>query len=83
VRLIWLLVRAPTVVSHWLSASPYDVSLLLGRGDGTFQTELPFATGSYPNAVAVADLDGDGLPDLAVANSGSRSVSVLLTKCGP
>ena len=31
-----------------------------------------------PSAIAVADLDGDTFADLAVPNSGSRSVSILL-----
>jgi hypothetical protein len=31
-----------------------------------------------PTAVAIAELDGDGMPDLAVANSGAASMSVLL-----
>src|SRR5207244_9620304 len=31
-----------------------------------------------PQSVAVADFNGDGKPDVAVANNGSHSVSVLL-----
>ncbi len=34
--------------------------------------------GTTPNAVAVGDFDRDGLMDVAVANSGSNSVSILL-----
>jgi hypothetical protein len=40
------------------------------------QTE--FATGTRPQAVSIGDLNGDGKPDLAVANRYSNSVSVLL-----
>ncbi|KYG10859.1 hypothetical protein BE21_58675 [Sorangium cellulosum] len=36
--------------------------------------------GDYPIAVAVSDLDGDGRPDVAVANKNSNDVSVLLNK---
>jgi len=44
-------------------------SVLLGNGDGTFQTGVPFMTGGYfPVSVAVADVNGDGRPDLVVAN---------------
>src|SRR5437870_723568 len=46
------------------------VSVLLGNGDGSFQTARPFPTGNYPNSVAVGDFNGDGHLDLAVANEG-------------
>jgi hypothetical protein len=56
------------------------VSVLLGKGDGTFQTAQTFPTGTYPISVAVGDFNGDGILDLAVANAGSNNVSVLLGK---
>ncbi len=43
----------------------------------TFATRVDFATGAQPQGIAVADLDGDGRPDLVVANSGDGSVSIL------
>jgi hypothetical protein len=52
----------------------------LGRGDGTFQAVQSYATGVAPAAVAVGDLNGDGMSDLAVANNGGNNVSVLLGK---
>lgn len=59
-------------------------AVLLGNGDGTFQAPLPYLAASFPFALAVADFNGDGKPDLAVANSGTggcgNSVSVLLGK---
>ena len=54
------------------------VSVLLGNGDGTFQPQRTFAVGSDPTAVAVADLTGDGNPDIITANRDSNTVSVLL-----
>jgi hypothetical protein len=44
------------------------VSELLGNGDGTFQPAASFAAGRGPIFVAVADLDGDTVPDLVTAN---------------
>jgi hypothetical protein len=56
-----------------------NVSVLLGNGNGTFQNAaVSFGVGSAPVAVAVADVNGDGRPDLVVANDRSNSVSVLL-----
>jgi hypothetical protein len=56
------------------------VSVLLGNGDGSFAGATNFATGMHPTAVAVADVSGDGKPDLVIANSStlSNTVSVLL-----
>src|SRR5262249_28934159 len=47
------------------------VSVLLGDPDGTFQAPLSFAVGvAGPDAgVIVADLNGDGKPDLIVADA--------------
>ena len=57
---------------------PGSVSVLLGNGDGTFQTALDYGVGSNPNSVAVGDFNGDGKLDLVVANTTSNSVSTLL-----
>ena len=54
------------------------VSILLGNGDGTFQQQVPYAVGTIPSSVVVADLNGDGNADLVIANRGDNSVSVLL-----
>ena len=54
-----------------------NVSVLLGNGDGTFQTPVAFATGARPQSVAVGDFNGDGKLDLA-GTSDPGVVSVLL-----
>jgi hypothetical protein len=45
--------------------------------------EAAYAVGTLPTAVVAADFNGDGAPDLAVANLGSGTVSVLLNLGGP
>jgi hypothetical protein len=66
------------------------VGVLLGNGDGTFQTPLVYCSGGlFADSVAVADVNGDGNPDLLVANlcadqtsdcsgSGESGVGVML-----
>src|SRR5271165_2554884 len=55
-----------------------NVSILMGNGDGTFQSPVTYAVGSDPEALVTGDFTGDGRTDLAVANSGSNDVSILL-----
>jgi len=61
----------------------YDscVSELLNAGGGTFPTQAIFATGSVPNDIATADFNGDGHPDLVVANTGDQTLGILLAEC--
>jgi hypothetical protein len=48
---------------------PSKISVLLGNGSGTFSPPLTFPTGGYgADSIAVADLNGDGKPDIVVAN---------------
>lgn len=59
-----------------------NVTMLLGRGDGTFAEAngSPISTGigNGPVAIAAGDLNGDAKPDLAVVNQTDNTVSVLL-----
>jgi hypothetical protein len=63
------------VVSNPLTNS---VSVLLGNGDGTFQSPAVYETGGTPLGVTIADFNSDNVPDLAVVNSTDGTVSVLL-----
>ena len=57
-----------------------NLSILLGNGDGTFQTAVSYAADSAPSEIAVGDFNLDGKVDLAVANSLTSDVSVFLGK---
>src|SRR2546429_58155 len=57
---------------------PNTVSVLLGNGDGTFRGATAFGAGADPVSVAIGDVNGDGRPDLMVANFISNNVSVLI-----
>ena len=49
------------------------LSILFGRGDGTFLPETRIPAGVQPLSVRAADLDSDGRIDLAVASGGSSN----------
>jgi hypothetical protein len=55
-----------------------SVSVLLGKGDGTFQARQAYAVGQLPVAVTAGDSNVDEKPDLAVAERSDNSVSILL-----
>lgn len=56
------------------------VSVMLNTGktgNGAFGTAHNYPVGRLPFGVAIGDLNGDGIPDLAVTNMGGNSVSIL------
>jgi hypothetical protein len=67
---------ADLVVTNYTSG---NVSVLLGKGDGTFQPAQNYVVGAGPVSVAVGDFNGDGKLDIVTANA-NGTVSVLLGK---
>lgn len=59
------------------------ISLLLGNGDGTFQTVQNYLVSGFSGVTAVGDFNGDGAPDALLVDSGEEFVSILLNQTPP
>jgi hypothetical protein len=55
------------------------VSVLLNRGDGSFEAKRDYATLSF-YSLAIGDLNGDDRPDLVTANHAAATLSVLINR---
>ncbi len=69
--------RPDLVASNWSTPKLSIWRNSSAAGATSFQTQVSFTSGSFPRAVAIADFDGDGRPDLASANFTDNSVSVF------
>jgi hypothetical protein len=69
---------ADLVVSDDGSEGDSEVSLFFGRVDRTFLGPLDEEVGSFPGAMIVADLNGDGRLDIATADRDESGATVLL-----
>src|SRR4029079_13848419 len=63
--------KADLVATNWnYNGNEGSISVLTGNGDGAFQAQVTFDTGSNnATSLTVADLNVDGRPDLIVTNS--------------
>jgi hypothetical protein len=66
--------HADLVVTHYRRSHELGiretVSVLRGNGDGTFQAPVDYQVGEDPASVAIGDFNGDGVPDIVVADFG-------------
>jgi probable HAF family extracellular repeat protein len=65
--------------NHHHSVRPLSVEPLEERSLLSFTPAVSYAVGGASIGMQVGDFNGDGIPDLATANSGGGSVSVLLS----
>lgn len=70
------------VASFDQDTSTWGYSILLGNGDGTFQSPVSFPGGSSQAGpgIIVADFNNDHIPDLAFSPAGNDSLAVLIGK---
>jgi len=54
-----------------------NAAILLGNGNGTFQTPLFFKVASIPMSIASGDVNGDSLIDLIIAGSGTGQIEIM------
>jgi hypothetical protein len=58
------------------------LSILLGKADATFATQVTYATGPGPVSIVSRDFNGDGNLDLAVTNENCTLAKIGIS-CGP
>jgi len=66
------------VVNNGYGDGGWSVSVLLGKGDGTFANQVIYDSGFVPTKVVLGDLNGDGKLDIIMSNAAENPASVLL-----
>jgi hypothetical protein len=65
------------LLSNQEGVAPVQLLIYLGTGDGTFAAPLASSVGAYPAALVVGDFNGDGKPDLVIADRGQLQFGVF------
>jgi hypothetical protein len=72
------IVNSPTITSSNTGQDGLTILIGDGRGGFTKMPGSPFKTGSSPSRVAIGDINGDGIADIAVTNYKGASVTVFM-----
>jgi hypothetical protein len=56
------------------------ISVLIGKGDGTFESQVSYGAGGFPANIYTGDFNNDGKLDLAIVNYFDGAVGILLGK---
>ena len=55
-----------------------NLSILIGRGDGTFDPQVAYPMGDQPHGLAILDANGDGWWDVVVASTGTNELAMRM-----
>ncbi len=56
------------------------MTVLFGRGDGSFKNKIDLPTDKYAAHLVVTDMDNDGLPDIVTSNGESQTLTVFMNQ---
>src|SRR5215468_4817776 len=78
-RVLFLVVSVLSLLLSRLAGAQGSARSISVQGqEVSFEPAVDYSAGDSPVSVAVGDFNGDGAPDLVLANQGSGNVSVLL-----